>query len=414
VPKLLDVLPLFSVAVQRSLEELDDRIQALIKEKCTAIHPVVEWRFRRAILNGVERASTGHPEALAELEPIVFEGVYPLYALSDIRGSSTHRALAIQADLVTQTRLARDVVMAAHAAHRLPVLDELLYRIDKHLTRIEEGARSGDEVGIVTFLRSEVESLFGHFQELGAGVRERIEAYRAALDPRRGTVYDRRRLFEESVTRLADAVSAYVDLEEQTAQAMFPHYFEKQKTDGVDHQIYVGASLLEDGRFDPLYLKNLRLWQLMVACGSALRAHQLRDQLPVPLDMTHLVLVQDAPLSIHFRFDEKRFDVAGAYDVRYEIVKKRIDKAVVRGTGERATQPGTIVIVYTQPSEAVEYRGYLEYLQHLGYLTGETEDLDLDELQGVQGLRALRVTVDLANARLGRPAAIDEARGRTD
>ena len=49
---------------------------------------------------------------------------------------------------------------------------------------------------------------------------------------------------------------------------MFPHYFEKQKTDGVDYQIYVGASLLEDGRFDPLCLKNLRLWQLMVTCGD--------------------------------------------------------------------------------------------------------------------------------------------------
>jgi hypothetical protein len=407
LPKLQDVLPLFSVAVRRSLEELDDRVQTLIKEKCTAIHPVVEWRFRRAILNGVERASAGHPEALAELEPIVFEGVYPLYALSDIRGSSTHRALAIQADLVTQTRLAREVVVAAHRARHLPVLDELLYRIDKGLARIEEGARSGDEVGIVAFLRSEVESLFGHLAELGPEVREKIEAYRSALDPRRGTVYDRRRLFEESVTRLADAVSAYLDLEEQTAQAMFPHYFEKQKTDGVDHQIYVGASLLEDGRFDPLYLKNLRLWQLMVTCGAALHAHRLRDQLPVPLDMTHLVLVQDAPLSIHFRFDEKRFDVAGAYDVRYEIVKKRIDKAVVRGSGERATQPGRIVIVYTQPSEAAEYRGYLEYLRHLGYLAGEPEELDLDELQGVQGLRALRVDVDLTNPGLARPATAD-------
>jgi hypothetical protein len=414
LPKLHDVLPLFSVAVRRSLEELDDRIQTLIKEKCTAIHPVVEWRFRRAILNGVERAGAGHPEALAELEPIVFEGVYPLYALSDIRGSSTHRALAIQADLVAQTRLAREVVVAAHQAQRLPVLDELLYRIDKHLARIEEGARSGDEVGVVAFLRSEVESLYGHLQELGAGVRERIDAYRAALDPRRGTVYERRRLFEESVTRLADAVSAYVDLEEQAAQAMFPHYFEKQKTDGVDYQIYVGASLMEDGRFDPLYLKSLRLWQLMVTCGVALRAHQLRDQLPVRLEATHLVLVQHAPLSIRFRFDEKRFDVDGAYDIRYEIVKKRIDKAVVRGSGERATQPGTIVIVYTQPSEAQEYRGYIEYLQHLGYLTGEAEDLDLDELQGVQGLRALRVTVDLRNPRLARPVAFDEVGGRAD
>jgi len=66
----------------------------------------------------------------------------------------------------------------------------------------------------------------------------------------------------------------------------------------------------------------------------------------VPLETAHLILVQHAPLAIRFRFDEKRFDVDGAYNVRYEVVKRRIDKAVRRGTGERITQPGKIAIVY--------------------------------------------------------------------
>jgi hypothetical protein len=181
---------------------------------------------------------------------------------------------------------------------------------------------------------------------------------------------------------------------------MFPHYFEKQKTDGVDYQMYVGPALLEDGRVDPLCLRNLRLWQLMVTCGIAVRAHRLRDRLPIPLEITHLVLVQHAPLSIRFRFDEKRFDVDGAYNIRYEIVKKRIDKAVVEGTNERVTQPGKLAIVYNQPAEALEYRAYIEYLQALGCLTGPVESLELGELQGVQGLRALRVEIALDNPAL--------------
>jgi hypothetical protein len=397
LPKLREVLPLFSMAVQRSMEELNTRIQALIKEKCTAIHPVVEWRFRKAVLSGIEQLTGEGAGGGLELEPIVFEHVHPLYALSDIRGSSIQRSLAIQADLLTQLRLAKDVVQAAYQARRLPALDELMYRLDKHVTRIEKDLRSGDEVGIIGFLRTDVERQFETLMEFGVTVRERVSAYRQALDGKLGTVYARRRLFEESVTRIADTISSYLDLEEQAAQAMFPHYFEKQKTDGVDYQIYVGASLVEDGRFDPLYLKSLRLWQLMVTCGVALRVHQLRDQLSVPLEATHLVLVQHAPLSIRFRLDEKRFDVDGAYDIRYEIVKKRIDKAVIKGSSERATQPGKIVIVYAQPAEAQEYRGYIEYLRHLGYLTGDVEDFELDELQGVHGLRALRVTVDLDN-----------------
>jgi hypothetical protein len=181
---------------------------------------------------------------------------------------------------------------------------------------------------------------------------------------------------------------------------MFPHYFEKQKTDGVDYQIYVGAALLESGRVDPLCLKNLRLWQLMITCGMAVRAHQLLDRLPIPLETTHLILVQHAPLSIRFRFDEKRFDVDGAYDIRYEIMKKRIDKALVEGTTERVTQPGKVALIYSQPGEALEYRAYIEYLQSLGYLTGRVEQLDLEALQGVQGLRALRVQVALDNPKL--------------
>ena len=399
LPRLEEVLPLFSMAVQRSVEELNSRIQTVINEQCTAIHPTVEWRFRRAVLNSFER----HRDAAGgatELEPIVFEGVYPLYGLADIRGSSTQRAQAIQADLMTQLRLAKAVVESARESKSLPALDELAYRIDHRTAQIEGALTSSDEVGIVAFLRAEVESLLDHLGTFGPGTRERIAAYRQGLDPRLGTVYHRRRLFEESVTRIAESTSSYLELEEQAAQGMFPHYFEKQKTDGVDYQIYVGASLLEDRRVDPLCLKNLRLWQLMVTCGLAVRASELRDQLPVPLETTHLILVQHAPLSIRFRFDEKRFDVDGAYDIRYEIVKKRIDKALVQGTSERVTQPGKIAIVYSQPAEAQEYRVYLEYLQSLGYVTRDVEQLELGELQGVQGLRALRVGVALDNAKL--------------
>ena len=319
--------------------------------------------------------------------------------------------MAIQADLLTQLGLAADVLRAAGEARPLPALDELRYRVDKRIAQVQRSLNSGDETGIVGFLRANVEGLFDHLGELGRDVRARIEAYRGALDTRLGVVYRRRQLFEESVTRIAEAVSAYLDREELAAQDMSPHYFEKQKTDGVDYQIYVGPSLLEDGRLDPIALRNLRVWQLMLTCGIAARAHQLRDRLPVPLETTHLILVQHTPLSIRFRFDEKRFDVDGAYDIRYEIVKKRIDKAVIEGTSDRLTQPGKIAIVYSQSPEANEYRGYIEYLQSLGYLTGEVEELDLGELQGVQGLRALRVTVNLENpATLQRVAPEPDAR----
>jgi GAF domain-containing protein len=408
LPMLQEVLPLFAMAVQGSVEELDNRIQSFIKARATAIHPSVDWRFRQAVLRTMDRRRTGGLDVNLDMEPIVFSDVYPLYALSDIRGSSTLRAEAIQADLRTQLQLAHDVVVAAHAARPLPALHELTYRIGKYRAAIEGGLNTGDEVGVIAFLRKEVETLLGHFETFGASVRAQVETYRGALDPRIGVVYVERRRFEESVARLADALSGYIDLEEGAAQEMYPHYFEKQQTDGVDYQIYVGAALKEDGAWDPIYLKNLRIWQLMVTCGAARRAHQLRDTLPLPLDTTHLILLQHTPLSIRFRFDEKRFDVDGAYDIRYAIVKKRIDKALINNTTERLTQPGKIAIVYSQPSEASEYRRYIDYLQSLGYLKPDIEDVELEELQGVHGLRALRVAVDLEHPEGDRPVALTD------
>jgi hypothetical protein len=121
----------------------------------------------------------------------------------------------------------------------------------------------------------------------------------------------------------------------------------------------------------------------------------LKTELKVPLETAHLVLVNHTPLSIRFRFDEKRFDVDGAYDVRQEIIKSRIDKAMVKGRLERMTQPGKIAVIYTQPQEGREIRRYIDFLRSQGFLKGDTEPLDVEELPGVQGLKALRIEIDL-------------------
>jgi hypothetical protein len=393
VLRLHDVLPLFAMGVKRSLDELESRLQAVMKEQYTAIHPSVEWRFRRAVLEAVEAREGDGP---VELAPIVFPDVHPLYAITDIRGSSTQRNLAIQGDLGEHLALARQAVREAHGARPLPILDELAYRIDKHARRVERGLGSGDDVAVVEFLRGQVDPALAYARGLSPEIRRAVERYEAALDPETRSVNRRRREFEESVTLINETVAAYLDEEEALAQRMVPHYFEKQSTDGVDYGIFVGAALLEDGRFDPLQLRNLRLWQLLVTCGIARRVEPLKARLTLPLEVTHLVLVHGSALSIRFRQDEKRFDVDGAYNMRYEIVKKRIDKVHVRGTGERLTQPGRIAIVFSQPNEIAEYRDYVEYLSARGLLRPGVEELELEDLQGVKGLRALRVAIELA------------------
>ena len=388
--QLREITALFGVAIHRGLEEREDRIQAVIKEQYTSIHPTVEWRFREAAKNYIFSDREGETN---RAEEIVFHEVYPLYGLSDIRGSSTERNRAIQADLAEQLTLAHDVLLEVEHHRPMPVLEEMRFRLGHYLAEVERELRSGEEVTILQFLRGEVEPLFAEFERIVPAVHGPVERYREALDAELGILYRRRRDYEDSVSRINHAVGAFIERQEEAAQAMYPHYFEMYKTDGVDYNLYVGGSLQQNGRFDPLYLRNLRLWQLMLMCGVEWAMAALKPALKVPLDIAHLVLVQDFPLSIRFRIDEKQFDVDGAYNIRYEIVKKRIDKARIYGTNERLTQPGYMAIVYSQDSEAAEYARYVRYLLATGYLVGDLETVQLEDLQGVHGLKALRVRI---------------------
>jgi GAF domain len=388
--RVRDFLGLFATAMQRMMDDRETRLQAMIKQQYTAIHPSVEWRFRMAADRYIDALDAGRPAAP---EGIVFENVYPLYGLSDIRGSSSHRSEAIQQDLVEQLDLAGAVVVEANRAKPLPVLAELEHRISVYRSDVAAGLKAGDELRVLEFLHMEIDETFAQIGEFGGNTPAALDRYRAALDADLGFVYRRRRDFEQSVTMINDTVSGFIDREQALAQAMFPHYFEKYKTDGVDYNIYVGPSLQADGGFQMIYLRNLRLWQLMLMCGIVWALQDVAEKLPVPLEAAHLILAQSSPLSIRFRPEEKQFDVDGAYNIRYEIVKKRIDKARIRDTREHLTQPGKLAIVYSHPREAAEYREYMAFLTATGYLTGEIEKLELEDLQGASGLEALRVTV---------------------
>jgi hypothetical protein len=350
----------------------------------------VEWRFRNAAFNKTQLENS---EAFAEMEPIVFDHVYSLYGLSDIRGSSTQRNHVIQEDLIEHLNLAKQVIDQAFKIKALPVYQEIIHRLDKYQVSIAKSLNADEESHILEFLHQDIEPLFEHVEKYDKKVKTKTMAYRKAMDPELGFIYNKRKDFDQSVAQINDAISAFIEEEEDKAQVMFPHYFEKYKTDGVDYNIYVGASLVEKQEFNPIYLKNMRLWQLILTCGIIERANALKNDLKMPLETAHLILVQSTPISIQFRFDEKRFDVNGAYNVKYEIVKKRIDKAIIKSTKERLTQPGKIAIAYSQTKDAFEYREYIDYLQHRGYLTNQIEDFELEDMQGVQGLRALRVTV---------------------
>jgi len=134
---------------------------------------------------------------------------------------------------------------------------------------------------------------------------------------------------------------------------------------------------------------------MMLSWGLAWHSESIKPELKVPLDICHLILINHTPLSIRFRFDEKRFDVDGAYDVRHEIIKSRLDKALIKGTGERLTQPGKIAVVYSNPEEGRQIQQHVDFMTNQGKLNDDLEILDLDDMPDVKGLKALRVRINL-------------------
>lgn len=387
--KVESVLPMFTAAVKRVKEESVTEIRAIIQEECTNIHPVVQWRFLQAGRRVLEKRRRGEA---ASFEDIRFKDVYPLFGMADVRNSSVERTAAIREDLLQNLRMARTLLKKIHTRDQLPLLDEILFKTEIQIGKITQGLASGDESSALEFLKHEVHPLFEHFVE-DSDFAADVALYRAKLDPEFGVVYRRRRDFENSLSMINNMISSYLNEAQITAQEMFPHYFEKYQTDGIEYTIYLGSALTRAKTFNTFYLKNFRLWQLLMACEIEKRMEDLKPRLKTPLDITQLILVHDQPLSIRFRPDEKQFDVDGAYDIRYEIIKKRIDKATVRGTGERLTQPGKIAVIYNQPRIGEEYRRYFDYLAARGVLTGNVEALELEELPGATGLRALRVEV---------------------
>jgi len=385
------VVPLFTTALKRLLDEQETKLETIVQDQFTAIHPSVSWRFFEAAENLL---ATRRDNPKATIEEIYFPEVYPLFGQSDIKGSSTERNNAIQDDMIEQLGLAKKVIDLASSKFHLPIYHQLKHKLHGCIRKMKKGLNAGDEIEVLEFLNQDIYPVFRYLRTLDEEMNSMVDTYKLALNEDLGVVYKRRKDYEQSVQLINNSIADYLTKSQEKAQQMFPHYFEKYKTDGVEHNIYIGQSIVNHTPFNELHLQNLRLWQLMTICETEnLIEFEIKPQLKVPLSVASLILVHQNSITIKFRQEEKRFDVEGAYNIRYEIIKKRIDKAKIKGTGERLTQTGKIAIVYSQDKEAREYRQYIEYLQSINYISKNVEWLDLNDLQGVTGLRAIRVEV---------------------
>lgn len=387
--KLELILPYLSDTVEKKTNDMINQMEAIIQKEYTSIHKSVYWKFKKEAKNYFYSDSAREDYNFKE---IVFKEVYPLYGQIDIKGSSENRISAIVNDLKLQINHLIEIINILNSDKKISVIEQKKFELESFLREFEQPFKNELEQIIHHYIESEIHSFLKNMVSYKS-TKKIINDYFNKIDEKTGMFYQTRKDFEDTIMSINKKMATILDAKQAQAQEIFPHYYERFKTDGVEHNLYIGASIEPNKEYNPMYLHNLRLWQLETLSEMELEHHKLKSSLPYSLDVTSLILAFSSPISIRFRMDEKRFDVDGSYNARYEVVKKRIDKAFVKNSNERITQKGKITIVYSNISEENEYVKYIKYLQHKNILEDEIEKLEVEDLQAVSGLKALRVKV---------------------
>lgn len=393
ITKIELAFPLLAQFYQNIIADFNQEITEIVTDKFTALQPSVEWRFHEA---AYQYLHSGGKSRNLPIEPVFFKDVHPFYGAVDIRNSSILRNMAIRKDLYVHFEVLQNtletikVKMCKSMEHEIPQQYNIWNNVKFEDLTDREILKTED------YLQRQIPQALHHLTESYPELKEDIESYFKLTDVD-GKIYEHRDRYEKSLQMINLAVSRHLDEFNRDLQSIYPCYFEKFRTDGVEFDIYLGQSIAPKIGFPEEILHLFRLKQLRVLAEVARTTHSLAPYFSLPLETTQLIFVYEKLIDISFRIDEQRFDVEGSYNIRYQMVKKRIDKAHIKNTTERLTQPGKIAIVYFNSWEAREYIGYIKTLQDQGVLNDDLEQLDIEELQGVEGLKALRIGVMLNN-----------------
>ena len=396
--KINQIKPIFANALVHHLEEYENKVEAVMLEEYTAIHPSIQWRFREAAIHLLDN---NVPQ-----EPITFDELYPFYGSLDIRDSTKKRNQAIYLDFQENLEALLFLLKTISEKHHRSILTELMFQVEQKMEQLQH-LLSTDEEGVLTeFIQLRANPIVQHLGVRYPAFSKLVKSYFLKTNKQSGTFGQHRLAYDEALSELNRCMAGTLVEEEKDLQEFVPCYFEKYQTDGIEYNIYLGASLSPDYPFNDLYIDNVRLRQLIWTCKIVQDLRNFNNCIPasqsesrsdsnktVLLEVAPLILAYGNHITLKFRMDEKRLDVDGSYNIRYEIVKKRIDKSIIKGTKERLTQPDHIAIVYTHEKEAQAHRQHFEFLSAQELIKKEWEELDLEPLQGVKGLKALRVRV---------------------
>ena len=386
--KLEFVADMVIFSVNRFTYERNNQIEAIIQREYTTIHDSVIWKFR----DEAERYFNAYlAKKIYTLKEISFKNLTPLFSFSDIRSSSDKRFNLMLEDLNQQIDRICSLLTTLNSSDA----EKYSLALDVFENELNNEIKADTEQRFQRLLREEIHPYLQGQLEVKSdeNIKEKIKNYFSQVFSQNDLFYANRKNLDDSITLLNRKLADILDQKQVVAQEIFPHYFERFKSDGVEHNLYIGPNIAPDLSYAAKVVHELRYWQLETLCTMEQEFHLFKKDLPISLDIASLIFVYNEKIDIRFRMDEKRFDVDGAFNSNFEIIKKRIEKAHVKDSTERITCPGKIAIVYFGMENQREYLQYINRLQKLNVLKSDVEFLRVEDLQGITGLLALRVSL---------------------
>lgn len=387
---LYGLLDSFKTSFEHQIDKHRYLVEAVIHKKCTSIHQSVKWKFNEVAENYIAQKKVTKKNAI--FEEIVFKDVYPLFGQIDISDSSHNRNIATAKDLLLQLNSLKKIIKKVFKPTDRKTYKYLNRRIRHYINSLEKEFKSNSEMLVVRFLKENAHPALGKVLIKNKATKDEVVSYFNKLTSG-ASLYYYRKNYDKSIDAINKLLAAYIDEKQVEAQQIYPHYFERFKTDGIEHNIFIGDSLCENVTFTKNHLDQLRLWQLETMCAMEVYFYNNKHLYATTLEVASLILVYDKQVNIRFRNDEKHFDVDGSYNVSYEIIKKRIDKALIKDTEERLTCPGKICIIYDRAETKKDYLNFIEQLQQKNLLKNDVEHLVVQPLKGVTQLHAIRVSI---------------------
>lgn len=387
------LVPLLSQLAQDITLEFKKRIDDIIINRFTTIQSSVQWKFNHIAAQYIQELENDSRDA--HIKAVVFEEVYPLYGAVDVKDSTIIRNASILKDFSFKVKQLAMLIdeLSLDGKHKL--IMTFSARVDQITESLDHISFDESMVKIIEFFRKDVQPFLEEARKQFPSKIAVIEHYAKHFFTNRDTGEFYRNEFETSLRQINQLISRELDHFNSFIQGNYPSYFQKFRTDGIEYDIYIGESITPQQSFSYEFINVFRRQQIVSMARIALKAYHAKDTLPLALETTQLIFINPHSIDISFREDERRFDVEGSLNIRYEIIKKRIDKIRIKRTKERLTQVNKIAIVYLSDEILEDLMLSIQAIYDMGIIEHTIEHLKLEDVQGIAGLKAIRLSVNL-------------------